>query len=634
MNKSTDVKNVFKSLLGGKPLFLPDDETTVPDAFDPKKQVDLLASEPPVFNLVDGTVAIATDPSMPFVLFKGYNQDTWFYAPRWGRLAKNAVGRPAFTVSERVKKNLDGSVTTLGGVLSFMVELVVELPDATVTDAWTRLIKTLYNLRPSSGKFNFQPLPMSNGTMSVYGLNSYVLPGQKLTDIPVGASSTIAFAIELNDVGADFLYSLVGAGGNAVPQVAVLFNFNYERYVPTCKIHGYGFKKTTFDYFSEHVSARANYWGLWGGSYDRQTVRADLRRTQGLTIDIVGDPPVGIEKQKLIDSINDIFIKLSVGEWIKPESIQPANASAPGGYFGGVSYAMKDLHFSDTDQFTIDYTFSKIEKEIHQVSFSFEQQVSEIPAADIPKHAILIEDDDKLPLSATFSASDMISQYGVNCTYTLANGQTRMIKFDPIDAKKGAIASVNGVQGGVIQFPAHSPKPSSAQMEVTVDFSPPLTGYKHREVIRIEDVGAAFYFHPDTYVQRTQVFFVFTSGSNDTTARALFQWRYVPPPPRAPSSAYILVLPDPTSALYNLPTNVIKFPFHTSDWKPDGSGPTIEVSVSGQTGRWKGKKVSGRINLFDPAVEIDWDGIRTISNGARGAFSLVIPGHELIKGGF
>ena len=72
--------------------------------------------------------AQATDPQMPFILFKGYNPDTWFYAPRWGRIAKNTNGEPAFTITKKVRNNPDGSKTAVGGVLSFMVELVVELP--------------------------------------------------------------------------------------------------------------------------------------------------------------------------------------------------------------------------------------------------------------------------------------------------------------------------------------------------------------------------------------------------------------------------------------------------------------------------------------------------------------------------
>src|SRR3712207_367456 len=41
----------------------------VPDPFDDKQLLPLTAAPQLGFNLVDGTVAIATDPQMPFILF-------------------------------------------------------------------------------------------------------------------------------------------------------------------------------------------------------------------------------------------------------------------------------------------------------------------------------------------------------------------------------------------------------------------------------------------------------------------------------------------------------------------------------------------------------------------------------------
>src|SRR5262249_40763644 len=163
----------------------------------------------PNFNLVDGTVAIATDPQMPFILFKGYNPDTWFYAPRWARIAKNPAGEPAFLVTKKVRNNPDGSQTTVGGVLSFMIELVTELPSDNERKSWENLIRTLYNLQPRSGAFNFQPLRLTQGKMNVYGLDTYTRPGQPLKDVDVGASSSIGFAVELTPDGADHFAAML-----------------------------------------------------------------------------------------------------------------------------------------------------------------------------------------------------------------------------------------------------------------------------------------------------------------------------------------------------------------------------------------------------------------------------------------
>jgi hypothetical protein len=75
----------------------------ISDPHDPTRLLDLAAAAPSPFNVVDGTVAIATDPTMPFVVFKGNNRDTWFYAPRWGRISRNPDGASAFLVTKKVR---------------------------------------------------------------------------------------------------------------------------------------------------------------------------------------------------------------------------------------------------------------------------------------------------------------------------------------------------------------------------------------------------------------------------------------------------------------------------------------------------------------------------------------------------
>ncbi|KAF4409014.1 MULTISPECIES: C1 family peptidase [Streptomyces] len=577
----------------------------VPDPFDPSTMIDLGAAAVPNFNLVDGTVAIATDPQMPFVLFKGHNPNTWFYAPRWGRLAKNPDGEPAFMVTKKVRNNPDGSKTTLGGILSFMVELVVELPSEGQRQQWANLIKTLYNINPTAGAFNFQPLRLSPGKMDVFGLDTYAKPGQQLKGVEVGSSSSIAFAIELTPDGADHFAAMLGASPSPYPpQVSIMFTYRYQYLIPQCQIKAGGYKKKAYDYFSWNAKARASYFGLVNGSFDYQSVRADLRQQQALNVSIIGQTPTGVDLAKLLDAIFDQFVKLEVGQWIQPDP-KPAEASAPGGFFGGVSVAMKSVSLSDTAQFDQTLHFTGIGENIHQVSFNFEQQLG---AFDPRKHLFVEEDDIKLPFNVLLSNSSLIRRIVPSASYTTPTGP-RVVQCAAVTGDEG------GESTGVIQF-TWPHQPSSAQLELLVDFKEPHIGYKYRQTLPVSDTGAAFAFYPTQYVQRTELIFADAAYVADVTSKALLKWEWTPPvregmPPRPKVAGHFLVTVDPEGNPSNLPTHDIVFPFHPDDWTGAGT-PDILYKFQGLTGDWRGMNASGKIPIGETVLAVSWDGATSL----------------------
>ncbi len=580
----------------------------VPDPFAADKTLDLSAAQMPNFNLVDGTVAIATDPQMPFVLFKGYSPDTWFYAPRWGRIAKNPDGEPAFMVSKKVRNNPDGSKTTLGGILSFMVELVVELPSEAQRQQWTNLIKTLYNLQPASGVFNFQPLRLNPGTMNVYGLDQYARPGQPLKNVQVGSSSSIAFAIDLTPDGADHFAAMLGASPLPYPpQVAIMFDYTYQYLIPQCRIQASGFKKKCYDYFSWNAKARASYFGLVNGSFDYQSVRADLRQQQALNVSVIGQPPTGVDLSKLLDSIFDLYLKTQVGEWIQPDP-KPVEASAPGGFFGGVSVAMKDVSLSDTEQFDETLDFAGIGSGIHQVSFNFEQQLGSF---DPHKHLFIEEDDIKLPFIVSIQGSPLLQRVSTAATYTTSLGP-RTVQVDAVSAE-------GGQSKGIIQFTPPQ-RPTSAQIDMLVDLQSPYIGYEYKLTQPVSDSGACFPFWPDAFMQRTNVIFVDPVTVVDKTSKALFTWEWTPPAniptPRPKVSGYFVVGVDP-NATYNLPTCDIDFPYSPNDWTGETT-PKILYKLQGLTGDWRGRSFSGAIQLGTRAISLQFDGSSTVGSGLAG----------------
>src|SRR5262249_55938110 len=143
---------------------------------------------------------------------------------------------------------------------------------------------------------------------------------------------------------------------------------------PTCKIRLFGSKKKTYDYFSSSIKARASYWGLVNGSYERSQTRADLKTLGGMQVEVIGSP-TGVDKDKLIQSLVDRFILKEIGEWIKPDPT-PVSAPNSGGFFGGLDYSMKQVDLSEKEKWDIVMDFSDITEEVHNVSYNFEAALS------------------------------------------------------------------------------------------------------------------------------------------------------------------------------------------------------------------------------------------------------------------
>jgi C1A family cysteine protease len=578
------------------------------DPFDSQSLIDLTAGDLPNFNLVDGTVRVATDPAWPFILLKGYNRDTFFYAPRWGRIAKNPdTNEPAFIITKKVRNNPDGSKTTIGGVLSFMVELVTELPDDPTRQKWSDFIKTLHNLQPGSGAFNFQPLRLTAGKMNVFGLDRYALPGQdlQLHNVDVGAADSIGFAVDLTPDGADHFAAMVGAKPNPFPpQIAIRFSFKYQYMVPQCDIQAHGFKKKTFDYFSVNAKARASYFGLVNGSFDYSRTRADMKSIGGLDVQVVGNPPQGVDLQKLLDSVFDRFVKMEVGQWIQPE-VKPVEAAEPGGFFGGASVAMKSMSFSDNAQFDEHLSFTGISEDVFDISFNFEQQVGDF---DPKKHVFIEEDDVKLPFKLAIGNCDKVKMVVPSASYTTSTGP-RVVTTNTVMGKDG------GLSEGIIQF-TFPDRPTSAQVNLVVEFEAPYgQGYTFKQSQPVSDTGAAFLLNPDQFVQRTSIFFINAATTTDLTSKLLFKWEWNPPQsgdtPRPKISGFSLIAPAQDGNSNNLPTYDINFPYQPDDYKGEAT-PKIQYKVQGLTGEWKNRTASGTISIGETSLAFDWDNVTSI----------------------
>ena len=278
------------------------------DLFSPSDSplMDLSSASGVAFNVVDG--GYEAPPSIPWKLFRGHATDVWFFAPSLGKLATRPDGSPALTLTAKVRNNPDGSRTWVGGTLSFLIQVTQEIPSTDVIKGWHDLLKA-QGLVPRGASFQFQPLPLTQGRLNAYGLEDKVIPGgQPMRDVPIGASSAIAFAINLTGDAARDYYVAMKNRSPIPPQVAIVCSFKYQKLLPTCRIRMSGSKKKTYDYFSDDFKARASYWGLVSASVERSRVRADLKNRGAFTLEVIGTPPAGIDIAKLTDAMTDKFL--------------------------------------------------------------------------------------------------------------------------------------------------------------------------------------------------------------------------------------------------------------------------------------------------------------------------------------
>lgn len=563
------------------------------DLFSPDSSamMDLSNSGGIVFNLVDG--GTANLPNSPFVLFKGHSPDVWFYAPNQGALAKRPDGSPALSLVAKVRNNPDGSRTWVGGTLAFLIKVADELPPPNVVASWQDFVRQQGHL-PRSGSFQFQPLPLTEGKMNVYGLEDKVVAGgQALKDVAIGSSSAIAFAINLTGDAAETYYKQFVSRAAIPPTVAIVCSFKFQKVFPKCTIRMSGSKSKTYSYFSDSFKARASYWGLVSASVERSRVRADLRNMGAFTLDIIGTPPAGIDPAKLQDALTDRFLLKEAGEWIKPDPT-PVDASKPGGYFGGVSYSMKTVNISATETFQGEINVSDIILESHDMSFNFE---SAFASLDPAKHAVLVEDDRKLDMKIVIGDCPMVQQSTSVASYT-REGQ-------PVRVQVPDLPGSGGITSGTIQWSAGlEPRPTSAQLEAAFIFSSPYPSFLLKRTLPITDAGAVLAIFPDNFVQRTEVIFIFEGTSSNNLA--LCQWKWTPPAGSTslPVSRVVRVAADANPL--NLPSTQILYPLKEDDVLGGGK---LEIKVKGIRGDWAQKETPAiNLSLGQGSVAIDWTG--------------------------
>jgi hypothetical protein len=453
----------------------------------------------PEFNVADASVATILKEGSPLALIKGYQKNVWFYAPRAARINRDGSNRPLFALVRNRQHEAGGAgLKTLGGIFAAQLELSVPIPNAQEQKEWQEHIKIVSHDAPvGSNTFRFQPIRLRDGKMSILGVDQYVRHPEKLSNIPVGASSTIPVSLDLNELGADTFFQAVGHN-QALPLV-VFLEFVYDMVVPQCHYKIRADMRKVYDFFSFNVKARASYYGLVGAQADISHTREELLTTGAIVIEQIS-PPSGFNDERvkqLEKSIIDTWVKEVLSKIAEKPKIDPAAAPDPEGYFGGISVTMKSFESIQNINISAEYNYSALISERFNISYVFTHQFQEL---DPTKYVTDVIDDNELPIVINLTATPDVHAF---------SGQYGYRRNDGVYIAHG-ISNVPGSAGqvltGSIQFASNEAIPEKTEVQLSVDWSNPDWQDRTQKIeMKNSESGALYTFSPGNNVAKQKI---------------------------------------------------------------------------------------------------------------------------------
>ena len=544
------------------------------------------------FNVADASVATILKEGSPMALIKGYQKNTWFFAPRAARINRDGADRPLFAmVRNRVHEANGQGLMTIGGVFGAQLELAVPIPTAQEQQEWQEHIKIVSNIRPEgSNTFRFQPLRLRQGSMSILGVDQYVNDPARLVDIPVGAASTTAVSLQLNALGADTFYQAIGH--NVALPLVVQLNYVYDMVVPKCHYKITANSSKTYEYFSMNIKARASYYGWVGAQADISKTREELVTTGAIKIEQISAPE-GLDNErikKLEERIIDTWVKEVLAKIAEKPKLDPAVAPDPKGFFGGVSVAMKSYESVQNIDLSVDYQYSDLLEERFTVTYAFTHQFQQLNAAD---YATDVIDDNELPIVINLTTSEHVNMYSGQYGYRRQDG---VYVADNITQVPGAGGSV---LTGSIQFGVQEQMPEITEVQLAVDWLDTQWEDRTRKIeISNSASGALYSFSPGNHVSMQKIitdFELYEPGS-----LSIINWRTeIPDYEGNPSKVY-------SGSLYTVGAGA------------NGQVQTTEITYPYPEGRQQDAKL-----LWDVLVTLPDGTVKTKNGEASATTSMV-----------
>lgn len=443
------------------------------------------------FNLADGSVAVVVKDGSPVTLIKGYQPNTWFYAPRAPRIARDARERPIFTIV-RSRRRLAGGqgLETVGGTFAAQLDLTIPVFTDQELQELTEFITAVSGIRPDVGSsFTFQPLQLRDGSMSVLGVDPYVTDPTTLSNIRVGASSTIGVALNLTGSsdgipgGADvFQSALRNSNSSVILPLLINLTFEYDMVLPSCHYELTANNRLVYDFFSANVKARASYWGLVGGQTDLSYTRSELERTGAIKIRQISRPD-GLNNDRIKQleaSLIDIFTKNVLAQIANKPKVDPASAPDPRGFFGGISVTLKSYTEIENLVLKAEFEFQEIVKVPYVMSYVFGPQFQQLDPGD---YVLDVTTDNQLPIVIPIGGDPRVLKFSGQYGYRRDDGIFISDSIPDMPGEKG------GALTGVIQFGQDEPMPEQVEVQYTVDWLNP--DWEDRKETVTEKVNAS-----------------------------------------------------------------------------------------------------------------------------------------------
>jgi hypothetical protein len=471
-----------------------------------------------IFVDASGPLVFSDDDILAF--FKATAPDTWFYAPRAGRIAMDGDKYRAVLVRNRKKSA--GGLDTKGGIFSTQINLAPIVGTIEEERAWTDAIKRNSPFVPVGlDRLTFRSLGLRNGRMTISGLEGTVADPAAYRDVPIGVQTTLPISLPLTADGADTLWGILGTSAGF--PMNVRFDFDYDVLYPGAHYKITADTKKVHDYFRLNMKARASYYGLVGAQTDLDVTRKELTGSGAVVIDWIARPE-GFDDSRLTqlqNSILDAFAKSALNLMVA-DVVADHDAPDPDGFFGGVTVKLKD--FREVENLDLSGEFR--ENDLRTQDFSFCVSFAQLRNLDRAQYGVDVTGDNTIPVTLNLGKDpEHVRKYFMQYGYRKADGSFN-----------GASAESTGGDGlllqGVVQWDPREPEPNETEIQFAVDYE--RLSWEDYSVQLERDNGPSgvlYVFTPGTYIQQIAVVSDLTRSDEGEFASLEWHTIFAPNPP-------------------------------------------------------------------------------------------------------
>jgi hypothetical protein len=478
---------------------------------------------------VDASAPFVFSDDAPLAFFKSTKDDTWFYAARSARLAKEPQSGKYLLNVTRVRRHehdSSGSLVLVSKGGSFSAQLDVAPIAARPEDekAWSDAIKNNSPfVPPGIDRLTLLPLGLRDGKMTIDMPPGLVEHPEQYRDIPIGTQTSIPIDLLLTPDGADIMWAALDS--HAGLPITVRISGTYAVLWPSAHYKITANTSKVYDFFDVNVKARASYFGLVGAQADINVVRSQLVASGAVTIEWLAKPE-GFDDSRIAqlqNSILDSFAKSALNLMVA--SAEPAaDAANPDGFFGGISVKLVDKHEVENLNLSGEYKENDLRTETFGYAFTFAQ----LRGLSTNQYGTKSDGDNMLPITLNLGRDPQnIQKYSCQYGYVREDGT--------VQADRATATGADGLLlAGVVEWSPNDPRPKQTEFQFLVDWEDiEWEDYATKHIEDDGDSGVLFGFTPGNSIHRVALMCDFPRTPPGTFGSV--EWR-TELPPRADGS--------------------------------------------------------------------------------------------------